>query len=112
MHVAVLTRDLMFFSAVEGVAGAMGHRAEQVEDVSSAGEFGLLVADLSGVAPGDVPAIAALDPLRTAAFVPHVQVEMLAAARAAGIAHVYRRGALANELPGLLREYGEQGELA
>ena len=36
---------------------------------------------------------------------PYVQVETFNAARGSGFAHVYRRGALANELPRLLADY-------
>lgn len=105
MDVCVLTTDLMFFSAVEGVAGAMGHRARQAERVEGIGEPALLIADLAHEA-FDLDAVAgAFDPARTAVFAPHVRVEAFTGARAAGFAHVYRRGALAAELPRLLSEY-------
>ena len=105
MEVCVLTRDLMFFSAVEGVAGAMGHRARQAESLAEVGKPDLLIVDLgqAAFAPGDIAL--AFDPLRTAIFAPHVQVETFNSARASGFAHVYRRGALAIELPRLLSEY-------
>jgi hypothetical protein len=48
---------------------------------------------------------ATFDPLRTAIFTPHERVEVFTGARAHGIAHVYRRGALAVELPRILAEY-------
>jgi len=105
MDVCVLSADLMFFSAVEGVAGAMGHRARQVESVAEIGRPDLLIADLAHEG-FDLDAIAAaFDPARTAVFAPHVRVEAFTGARASGIAHVYRRGALAAELPRLLSEY-------
>jgi hypothetical protein len=105
MDVCVLSRDLMFFSAVEGVAGAMGHRARQVEDIAEVGQPAILIADFVSE-PLDVAVLAATcDPLRTAIFTPHERVDVFTAARANGIAHVYRRGALAQELPRLLQEY-------
>lgn len=105
MDVCVLSKDLMFFSAVEGVAGAMGHPARQVESIDAIGEPGLLIVDLGSLdaEPGDVAL--AFDPMRTAVFAPHVKVGAFTGSRAAGIAHVYRRGALATELPRLLAEY-------
>ncbi|MGE5594829.1 MAG: hypothetical protein ACM3S1_02200 [Hyphomicrobiales bacterium] len=103
MEVAVLTRDLMFFSAVEGVAGAMGHRAVQHESLDALGDPGIIIADL-GSLDLDPAALAAHDPLRTHAFAPHVRTDLFAAARAAGL-QIYRRGALATELPRLLTEY-------
>ena len=105
MDVCVLSSDLMFFTAVEGVAGAMGHRARQVETLEAVGSADLLIADLGSakVAPAEIAG--AFDPMRTVVFAPHVNVEAFTGARAAGIAHVYRRGALAAELPRLLAEY-------
>ncbi len=104
MDVCVLTTNLLFYSAVEGVAGAMGHKARQVESVDEVGKPDLLIADGSmGV---DVPDLAArADPLRIAFFALGHDAQMMSAARANGIAHVYRRGALADELPGILSEY-------
>ncbi len=105
MDVCVLSKDLMFFSAVEGAAGAMGHRGRQVESIEEVGEPGLLIVDL-GSLDAEPQAIAeGFDPLRTAVFAPHVKVDAFTGSRAAGIAHVYRRGALATELPRLLAEY-------
>lgn len=103
MDVAVLTADLMFFSAVEGVAGAMGHRAHQLEALGDVpGKYPLVVADLGSL---DVTpeALRNLDPLRVVAFAPHVRVELFTSARAHGI-DIYRRGALATELPRILSE--------
>jgi hypothetical protein len=105
MDVCVLSRDLMFFTAVEGVAGAMGHRARQAETLADVGAPDVLIADFA-FDGFDVGAVAAAgDPLRTAIFAPHGKVEVFTGAHANGIAHVYRRGALATELPRLLAEY-------
>lgn len=101
----MLSKDLMFFTAVEGVAGAMGHRARQAEELAEIGSPDLLIADFASDA-FDVAAMAAVsDPVRTAIFTPHGRVEVFTGARANGIAHVYRRGALAQELPRILAEY-------
>ncbi|MCC7366472.1 MAG: hypothetical protein IT303_19095 [Dehalococcoidia bacterium] len=105
MRIAVLTRDLMFFTAAEGIAGATGHEAVQVEDAANAAGFDLFVVDLAPSTGIDLLAVAMLDPLRTAAFIPHVQVERLTGARAAGLAEVHRRGALAQELPRIIAQH-------
>lgn len=105
MDVCVLSRDLMFFTAAEGVIGAMGHRVRQAEELSAIGTPDVLVADFAS-SPVEVGALAgAFDPLRTAIFTPHERVEVFTGARANGIAHVYRRGALATQLPRLLADY-------
>ena len=105
MDVCVLSRDLMFFTAVEGVAGATGHRARQAETLAEIGAPDVLIADFAFDRFDVGEVAAAADPLRTAIFAPHGKVEVFTGARANGIAHVYRRGALATELPRLLAEY-------
>lgn len=105
MDICVLSNDLIFFSAVEGVAGAMGHHARQVGALEETGTPAVLIADFVSAAI-EVSALAnTFDPLRTVIFTPHERVEVFTSARAYGIAHVYRRGALATELPRILREY-------
>ena len=79
MDVCVLTENLIFYSAVEGVSGAMG----------------LDIADLASRA----------EPMRIAFFAHGHDPEMIVTARRNGIAHVYRRGKLAEELPRILGEY-------
>ena len=112
MDVCVLSRDLIFFSAVAGVAGAMGHHARQIGALEEIGTASVLIGDFVSAA-FDVAALAAVfDPLRTAIFTPHERVEVFRAARANGVAHVYRRGALAVELPRILAEYTTNGEPA
>jgi len=107
VDVCVLSKDLIFFSAVEGVAGAMGHVARQAESLDAVGKPDVLIADFVSVAI-DVPGLLDVsDPLRTAIFTPHERVEVFSAARANGVAHVYRRGALAVELPRILSEYAK-----
>ncbi len=105
MEVCVLSLDLMFFTAVEGVARAMGHRVKQAESLVEIGSPDLLVVDFTSTRVGIAALAASADPARTAVFAPHEHVETFADARAHGIAHVYRRGALATELTRLLTEY-------
>jgi hypothetical protein len=105
MDVCVLTGDLMFFTAVEGVAGAMGHVARQVETLDGIGQPDVLFVDMSTARMGVSAIAAAFEPLRTAIFTPHERVDVFTAARAHGIAHVHRRGALASELPRIIAEY-------
>ena len=63
--------------------------------------------DFCRVVRADVAEVcAAFDPLRTAIFTPHERVDVFAAAHANGVAHVYRRGALATALPRVLDDYG------
>lgn len=104
MDVCVLTANLLFYSAVEGVAGAMGHKARQAESVDEVGNPDLLIADGSmGVEAPDLAS--RTDPIRIAYFAQGHDPAMMSAARACGIAHVYRRGALADELPRIIAEY-------
>jgi hypothetical protein len=95
----------MFYTAVEGVAVAMGHRVRQAESLAEIGGPDLLVADFASLCVDIAALVAVFDPVRTAIFTPHERVEVFTGARANGIAHVYRRGALAAELPKLLTEY-------
>jgi len=98
----------MFYTAVEGVAGAMGHPTRLVERLTDKGTPDLLIADFGSLAIDAAELAAAVDPMHTVIFSPHVRVEVFTGARAVGIVHVYRRGALARELPRLLGEYGEE----
>lgn len=83
----------------------MGHPARQVESLDQVGKPDLLIADFVSF-PSDVATLAAaFDPLRTAIFTPHERVEVFTGARAHGVSHVHRRGALAAELPRILAEY-------
>ena len=106
MDVCVLTNDLIFYSGVEGVAGAMGHSARQAEALSDVAGADLLIVDTSTARVSLEDVATAFEPLRTAIFTPHERVDVFAAARANGVAHVYRRGALAVELPGTARACG------
>ena len=101
----VVTGDLIFFSAVEGLAGAMGHRARQAADAESIGAPEFAVLDYASLPVALSALDGVLDPMRTAAFIPHVDTAAFASARSSGIAHVHRRGALASELPRILALY-------
>ncbi len=104
MDVCVLTKNMLFYSAVEGVAGAMGHKARQAEALEEVGKPDLLIAD--GSMGLDVPELAAIaEPMRIAYFALGHDAEMMSTARANGIPHVYRRGALAEQLPRIIAEY-------
>ena len=101
----MVTGDLIFFSAVEGLAGAMGHQARQASDAGSIGAPELAVIDYASLplAAADIDGV--IDPMRTVAFIPHVDTAAFAAARSSGVAHVHRRGALATELPRIIALY-------
>lgn len=101
MRIVVLTAEPLFRSAVEGVAGAMGHTVRVVATASEVSDEPLVIVDLAtDVEPAD---LAALDPLRTAAFAPQSQPATASAARAAGL-EVFARRALATELPRLIAQ--------
>ncbi len=100
----MLSRDLMFFTAVEGLARRMGHSARQVESLSETVGAELLVADFVS-APQEVAALArGRAPSSVAIFTPHERMDVFREARALGIA-VYRRGALLEELPHILERH-------
>ncbi|MCK6564874.1 MAG: hypothetical protein HUU14_00140 [Dehalococcoidia bacterium] len=101
----MLSRDLMFFTAVEGIAGAMGHRARQAETLDAVGQPDLLIADFASASIDAGALASAFDPMRTVVFAPHTLIDAFTSARAHGLAGVFRRGALAAELPRLLTEY-------
>lgn len=101
MQIAVLTADPLFRSAVEGVAGAMGHTVRVIAAPSEAGDAPLVIVDLTaGTGAAD---LGACDPLRTAAFWPQSNPAVQSAAQAAGI-ETFRRGGLVTELPRLIAQ--------
>lgn len=97
----MLTRDPRFRSAVEALAGALGHTVRTVAALTAAGDAPLVVVDLASGA--DAVDLAGLDPLRAALFVPRSQPATDAAARAAAL-RTFPRGALVTELPQLIAE--------
>jgi hypothetical protein len=105
MDICVVTADKVFFSAVHGVAGAMGHSARLTDKLADVGPADLVVGDFRSEVFDFECMLAAADPLRTAIFVPQEDQDAMNRARAHGFAHVLRRGSLAQELPRLLSEY-------
>jgi hypothetical protein len=103
MDVCVLSRDLMFFTAAEGIVVASGHTIRQAEDVENIGEPDLLVADFVSFAQPIAELAARVDPDRSVIFTPHERADVFRDGRAQGF-EVHRRGALANELPRILAE--------
>ena len=112
-HVLALVDDLMFLSRVREAARGAGvevrtaRRPEQLVDGVRAGA-GLVLIDADS---DRLPWAAALEALGaeglldrspTVAFFSHVNAERGDAARAAGCRRVLTRGAVVNELPGLL----------
>ena len=101
----MVTGDAIFFSAVQGVTGAMGHAVRQATGADQLGEAQLVILDFANL-PLPVGALpTSFDPLRAAAFIPQADAAAFNTARAYGIAHVHRRGALATELPRIVAEY-------
>jgi hypothetical protein len=112
----LLSRDLIFTSKVTGTASALGHRVLTAGSVALAQQMietwrpRVVFVDL---AAGDLvatPAILAyrkLAPAETAfvAFGSHVDVQALAAARAAGCDPVLPRSKFSAELPELIGRY-------
>ena len=72
--------------------------------LQKSGRLIVLIADVGSAANVEA-LIPTFEPLRTVIFTPHERVEVFRAARANGFGHVFRRGALATELPRILSEY-------
>lgn len=105
MEVVVVSSDLQFVSAVQALAGAMGHNVRTTRGVAGdlAGE--LVVLDFGTLENTD--GLDRCEVLRTVAFVPLSRPERMVAAQALGIRGVFARGALAVELPRLLGELAD-----
>ncbi|HEX6984494.1 MAG TPA: hypothetical protein VF170_03920 [Planctomycetaceae bacterium] len=103
----LVTGDLFLGSRLAGLAERAGYRAvsaptvERAQHRLSEGPVDRVLVDLS--TPGAEPAsfaAASPDPAsRIAAYAPHVRVDLLKAARAAGLKAVFTRGQLESELP-------------
>ena len=105
----VVTGDLFLLSRIAGLAERSGCRAVPVRnlDEANARAADRVLIDLA--APGiDVSSLAVtLGPdlvARSAAYAPHVRVDLLKAARSAGLAAVFTRSQLDSELPRWLAE--------
>ncbi len=99
----ILTGDLFLGSRLQGAAERAGYRAsvrrEPAPEAVAAADRVLV--DLSAIP--DLSAVPGATPARTAAYAPHVRVDLLKAARSAGLAAVFTRGQLDAELPRWLR---------
>ena len=116
IEVVVLCSDLFFSSSIEGTASQHSvpcrvvGSIDQLTETLAAGSVRRVIVDLEH--PGlDVAAVVSLLPEssrpessrpETFAFGPHVKVEQLKAARAAGIDHVLPRSQFSERLPQIL----------
>ena len=106
----LVTADLFLGSRLQGFAERAGYRVVMGRSTESARD---ILAEPAGRAVIDLAAPqidleqlvesvpAAID--RIAAYAPHVRLDLLKAARAAGLAAVFTRGQLDSELPRWLR---------
>lgn len=105
--IAVLTRDLMFFSQVAETARRAGFDARQAESVDQLEPAATaVVIELRADSDPEALAealLAAAPGVPLIAFGPHVQKEMLEAAREADFAFVGRRSEIGPRLPDVLR---------
>ena len=102
----ILTGDLFLGSRLQGAAERAGYRATVRRDappeaVSAADRVLIDLAAVADVAPllNDVADASQ----RIAAYAPHVRVDLLKSARAAGLTAVFTRGQLETELPRWLK---------
>ena len=98
-RLGLVTNDLLFRTAVESIAGAMGHSVALVASTDDAEAFALMVVDWIAVSDGGATAFYTLS---TVVYAPAVLVP---AARAATSAHVEPRTSLAATLPRLISEH-------
>jgi PleD family two-component response regulator len=108
--------DLMFTSRIRAAASGIGadvrfaRNADEVMTAAREQAPRLIVLDLNARRADPIAVIAALkaDPdlsrIRIVGFVSHVQADVIAAARSAGIDEVLARSAFVTRLPDLLRE--------
>lgn len=114
----LLSRDLIFTSKVTGTASAMGHKVIVVGNVAAASAMmvkspKVVFVDLASgdlVAPGSIARFIELAPgTPFVAFGSHVDVDSLAAAKAAGCDPVMPRSRFTVELADLIRRYFGEG---
>jgi CheY-like chemotaxis protein len=112
-HVITLVDDLMFHSRIREAARGQGVEVraahgpkDAVEAVRDGGRLVLVDADSSRLPWAEAVSALRADPSTSAvsvvAFLSHVNVERVDAARAAGASRVLARGAFVQELPRLL----------
>jgi len=102
MQIVVVSADRLFITAVQGLAGAMGHTVRVSALLADVPAYDLLIVD--GALEGALLGVGGEPPtaMRTAIFAPEI---LLAAAHATGVAHIHLRSSLAHHLPRLLSEY-------
>ena len=113
--VLIAVDDLMFASRISSAAKALGveiafaRSPEAIVAAVRAKSPRLVILDLNSVKVRPLEAVAALksDPalaaVRTVGFVSHVQTELIAEARQAGVDQVMARSAFVAQLPQLLQ---------
>lgn len=113
--VIVAVDDLMFASRIASTAKALGvaiafaRSPEAIVEAVRTRAPQLVIFDLNSVKVRPLEAVAALQAdaalaaVPTVGFVSHVQAELIAAARAAGVGRVLARSAFVTELPQLLQ---------
>ena len=100
----LVTADLFLGSRLKGIAESSGFRVVSMPRLGADAELTAECALLDLASPG-IDVVAAIDrfgadaPNRVAAYAPHVRVDLLRAARAAGLKAVFTRGQLESELP-------------
>ncbi len=106
----LISPDLFFTSKVTGTAQALGLRVEAFDNITMAtdrlasGEVACVLFDLGAPRASIADLFAALPtPIPVIAFGSHVNVELLAAAQAAG-AEVMPRSQFASTLPDILKK--------
>lgn len=113
--VVVAVDDLLFASRISSAAKALGveiafaRSPEAIVEAVRTRAPRLVILDLNSVKVRPLAAVAALraDPalagVPTLGFVSHVQADLIAEARAAGVGQVLARSAFVNQLPQLLQ---------
>jgi len=113
--VVVAVDDLLFASRISSVAKALGveiafaRSPEAIVEAVRTRAPRLVILDLNSLKVRPLEALAALtaDPalagVATLGFVSHVQADLIAEARAAGVGQVLARSAFVNQLPQLLQ---------
>lgn len=110
MRIVLFSTDLMLYSSVSGAASASGHEFQSGTDIDGLTTVlqepdTLLCLDLN-TANGDPAVLASMMRpevlARSVAFGPHVHVEKLNAAKAAGFGTVMPRGQFVSQLMAIL----------
>jgi len=106
----LVTPDLFLGSRIRGIAERAGYtvvsspKLSRVPDAVGSVPTTRLLIDLAAPGASEVTQELLRAFSRTAAYAPHVRVDLLKAARAAGIQQVWTRSQLETELPAWLAE--------